>query len=284
MAGLITRFGAAFVEQLDRGLGKIPDPLPKYTPPPSFRSSLELPFESTDLKRLLPAAEELLERLCEFLRQHCLAAARLEFSLLHEQRPATQVPLELRRPGRCRKHFLLLLQTRLGELEPPAPVTALSLEVVRFSPYLDRNLQLLRNDKAAADTGLDHLLEQLRARLGEGQIRAIETVADHRPEYASREFDHAEGGSSGPAAPATPVPRPLLLLREPRQLACRDGQPLHHGPIALLSGPERIESGWWSGDDVRRDYYIGRESNGRRLWLYRECNTPSHWYLHGYFG
>ena len=153
VAGLVTRFGAAFVEQLDRALGKIPDPLPKYVAPPSFRSSLELPCESIELDRLLPAAEELLERLCEFLRKHCLAAARLEFSLLHERRRATQVPFELRRPGRCRKHFLLLLQTRLGELEPPAPVTALCLEVVRFSPFLDRDLQLLRNDKAAGAGG-----------------------------------------------------------------------------------------------------------------------------------
>ena len=285
VASLMTRFGAAFVDQLDRALGKAPEPLPKYVAPLSFRSSLELPAGTTELDRLLPAAEELLARLCDFLGKHCLAAARLEFSLLHEQRPATGVALELRRPSGSREHFLMLLQTRLGELAPPAPVTALRLVVARFSPWLDRDLQLLRNDKAtgAMDAGLDHLLEQLQARLGEGHIRGIEAVADHRPEYASREFDHAEGGKAGSSAAVTTTPRPLRLLEAPQRLACRNGQPLCHGPVSLLSGPERIESGWWSGEDMRRDYYIGAENNGRRLWLYRECNGEQHWYLHGFF-
>lgn len=283
--GLIMRFGSAFVDQLDRALGKAPEPMRKYIPPPSFRDWLELPWESVDLDRLLPAAEELLNRLCDFLIKSDLAASRLEFSLLHEQRKATEVRFELRRPGRCRKHFLMLLQTHLGELEPPAPVTALLLTVSRFDACLDRDGQLLRNDKAAGaeDAGLDHLLEQLQARLGEGRIRGIEAVADHRPEYASREFDHAEGGKVRLDTPVAGSPRPLWLLREPRQLACRDGRPLRHGPIALVSGPERIESGWWSGEDVRRDYYIGEEKNGCRLWLYRERDGGRHWYLHGYF-
>ncbi len=285
VASLVTRFGAAFVEQLDRALGKAPEPMPKYVPPLSFRASLDLPAETADLDRLLPAVEQLLARLGDFLGKHCLAAAHLEFGLLHERRPATGIALELRRPSACRRHFLLLLRTRLGELAPPAPVTALRLEVTRFGPWLDRNPQLLRNDKAAGaeDGGIDQLLERLRARLGEGRIRGIEAVADHRPEYASREFDHAEGGKAGPGAAATASPRPLRLLGEPRRLACRNGQPLHHGPITLLSGPERIESGWWSGGDMRRDYYIGRENNGRRLWLFRECDPGQHWYLHGFF-
>ena len=81
----------------------------------------------------------------------------------------------------------------------------------------------------------------------------------------------------------TAAPRPSLLLGQPRRLACRGGQPLHHGPITLLNGPERIESGWWSGEDLRRDYYIGKERTGRRLWLYRECDGEHNWYLHGFF-
>ena len=289
VGGLVTRFGSAFVDQLDRALGKTPEVARKYVAPPSFQDVLELPGESLDLGRLLPAAGELLKRLCAFLVERDLATGRLEFSLWHEQRQATAVRIELRRPGRSREHFLMLLQTRLGELELPAPVTALRLAVSRFDAYLDRDLQLLRNDKSSCDgggtdgTGVGHLLEQLQARLGEKQIRGIEAVADHRPEYASRDFDQAEGRKAGPDAPVAGQARPLWLLREPRPLACRDGQPLYHGPVALVSGPERIESGWWSGDDVRRDYYVGEEENGCRLWVYRERDGGRHWYLHGYF-
>ena len=32
-----------------------------------------------------------------------------------------------------------------------------------------------------------------------------------------------------------------------------------------------------------RDYYVGEEENGRRLWVYRERDGGRHWYLHGYF-
>ena len=293
VGGLVTRFGSAFVDQLDRALGKAPEAARKYVAPPSFRSVLELPGESLDLDRLLPAAGKLLKRLRDFLVQRDLATGRLEFSLLHEQRETTELRLELRRPGRSPEHFLMLLQTRLSGFELPAPVVAIRLAVSRFDAWLDRDLQLLRNDKyfrdgggddrGAGDAGVDHLLEQLQARLGEKQIRGIEAVADHRPEYASRDFDQAEGGKAGPDTPVTGPPRPLWLLKEPRRLACRDGQPLYHGPVALLSGPERIESGWWSGDDVRRDYYVGEEENGCRLWVYRERDGGRHWYLHGYF-
>jgi hypothetical protein len=42
---------------------------------------------------------------------------------------------------------------------------------------------------------------------------------------------------------------------------------------ALRSGPERIESGWWDGGDVVRDYYVVGTRAGVRLWIYRERRT-----------
>ena len=52
----------------------------------------------------------------------------------------------------------------------------------------------------------------------------------------------------------------------------------------MLAGPERIESGWWDGGDVQRDYYIARRADGARLWIYRECGGARRWFLHGIFG
>ena len=37
----------------------------------------------------------------------------------------------------------------------------------------------------------------------------------------------------------------------------------------MLAGPERIESGWWDGADVQRDYYVASDPRGARLWIYR---------------
>jgi protein ImuB len=54
--------------------------------------------------------------------------------------------------------------------------------------------------------------------------------------------------------------------------------------LQLLEGPERIETGWWDGADVARDYYIARHRDGSRLWIYRERLAPHAWYWHGVFG
>lgn len=83
------------------------------------------------------------------------------------------------------------------------------------------------------------------------------------------------------------LPRPLWLLDRPRALGERQGQPQHDGPLQLLAGPERIESGWWDGQPVRRDYFVAVDPAHRLLWIYRAApgsTSPGAWFLHGSFG
>jgi protein ImuB len=54
--------------------------------------------------------------------------------------------------------------------------------------------------------------------------------------------------------------------------------------LCLLSGPERIETGWWDGGDVARDYYQARTSQGELLWIFQDRRNRDGWYLHGIFG
>ena len=70
-----------------------------------------------------------------------------------------------------------------------------------------------------------------------------------------------------------------------RPLAVRAGLPRRGGaPLTLLGEPERLESGWWDGADVARDYYTARDIHGVRLWVFRERVAPHGWFLHGIFG
>ena len=55
------------------------------------------------------------------------------------------------------------------------------------------------------------------------------------------------------------------------------------GPLDLATGPERIEAGWWDGEEVRRDYYVATNARGESYWIYREHRDLSAWYLHGVF-
>jgi protein ImuB len=52
--------------------------------------------------------------------------------------------------------------------------------------------------------------------------------------------------------------------------------------VAGAAGPERLETGWWRGGDVRRDYFRVLTECGRAFWVFRDLNTKQ-WYLHGSF-
>ena len=78
--------------------------------------------------------------------------------------------------------------------------------------------------------------------------------------------------------------RPLWLLPSPRLLPERDGLPRRRGPLRLLGEAERIETSWWDGGDIARDYFTAVDLHGVRLWVFRERNAPHRWFLHGVYG
>ena len=47
-------------------------------------------------------------------------------------------------------------------------------------------------------------------------------------------------------------------------------------------GPERIETGWWREQHVRRDYYRVETAAGSWFWLFRR-REDGHWFVHGVF-
>ena len=77
--------------------------------------------------------------------------------------------------------------------------------------------------------------------------------------------------------------RPFWLLDAPKPLPEAGAAPDYQGPLELLAGPERIESGWWDGDDIARDYFVARTRSESLVWIYRERRGEGGWYLHGVF-
>lgn len=290
--GLRKRFGSDFSNLLCKALGTAPEPTRNYLPPPAFVTSYDLPYEVELIERILPVADEMLAQLCDFLRQRDLSASHLVFSLAHEKRDSTKISIGLRQPGRSREHLLMLLETHVGNLSVPAPITAVSLEVKKFDAFMSKSEQLFLTGEVAgpgySDKHLDTFIEQLQARLGEHHVKRVTTVAEHCPEYACEHLDYEISGQTeasrlAPGQTVATNPRPLWLLTEPVQLVVRNGKLYHRKPIAIVNGPERIETRWWSGGDIRRDYYVAREDNGSRLWIYREKTGEQNWYLHGFF-
>ncbi len=286
MDGLRKRFGSELVNLLNKALGKAPEPTRNYLPPPAFHTSYDLPYGVENLERLLPIADEMLAQLKDFLRRRDLVTDLLQFKLLHENRQATVLRLGLRQASRSREHLLLLLQTHFASLSVPAPVSGLHLDVLQFDAHTPTSDTLPGQQSKHGNNNLDLFMEQLRARLGVQPVKTLDTVAEHCPEYACqlREYDAREQSQHAlQTQTVSDRPRPVWLLPEPQLLTLRNNRLYHRRAITLLSGPERIETRWWSGQDVRRDYYVAREATGSRLWVFRERSGERNWYLHGLF-
>jgi protein ImuB len=289
--GLRKRFGSNFVNQLNKALGKAAEPTQNYIPPPAFVASYDLPYEIENLDRLLPITDELLAQLCDFLRRRDLSTSSLVLSLFHEKRDSTEVNIRLRMASRSQQHLTLLLKTHFDKLSIPAPAVAIKIEVKKFDAFFAKSDSLLKGEAPGfasySDSNLNQFIEQLQARLGDNHVKSVSSAAQHCPEHASLLHDYKENPNrGGRAAISTEVsanPRPLWLLQEPKQLNINKGRLFYRKPIAIVSGPERIETHWWSGVDVCRDYYVAREHSGSRLWIYREKSGKRNWFLHGFF-
>lgn len=281
--GLARRFGPELVSYLDRTLGLLPDPLDFFSSPDEFEAFYEFPMEVHRTDLLFNVARELLQQLAVFLRQRDACINQCRFQLYHDRYAVTSIIVGVRQATRDHQHLAGLLEEHLNRLSLEAPVKSVRLTATDLMPYSPQALSLFLEPEPgqslAGNTGdIEVLLEHLQARMGRDAISTIHSVADHRPEYAYR-----VNGTAARKSALTEKQRPFWLLPEPRLLPQKNRHPWLQGPVALLTGPERIQAGWWTGRDVGRDYYIARDSKGSHLWIYRELNEPCRWYLHGLF-
>jgi protein ImuB len=276
--GVAKRWGAELLAQLDRALGRLPDPRAAFVPPASFESQLLMPGTVENVEALLFALQRLVTELCGALRARVAGVAGLELLLLHPGTEATRVGFGLVAPSRDARHLLELFREQLARVTLPAPVEALRLRAPKLAALAAASLDLFGSRQADNETATV-LVERLRARLGRNAVRGVRGVAEHRPERAYAWSEPGEGG-----AVADSAERPCWLLPKPLPLETRDGQPWFGGTLELEDNVERIESGWWDGADIARDYFVARNGQGERYWVYRDLPQARQWWLHGVFG
>lgn len=276
-AGLARRFGPEFPAWLDRALGRIPDPRPVFQPPECFENQLLLPAEVDNTDALLFAARRLLLELAGFLRSRDSGVQGVEVILFHRGRPGSRLRVGLVAPRRDPEHLLRLLREQLERHELQAPVEGIGLCAASPLPLKPDEPDLYTGDTAQAQAW-PQLIERLRARLGADAVHGLRPVPDHRPERA---WQYCPPGHAV-TEPRT-LPRPFWLLPRPAPLEVVDGLPWLEGRLSLEQGPERIESGWWDGVDVARDYFVARGPRHERVWIFRELRRPQRWFLHGIF-
>ncbi len=267
---LARRFSPALPAYLDRMLGLQPDPQKHYQPPENFSARLELPAETRLAAALIFPVRRLLEELCGVLRGSDAAIQEVTIRLRHEAHPDTVLQLHLQSPSQETNRLMMVLRERLDRLRLPGAVRDIHLQTPKFMKFMPGQQRLFQDATSERLVGVAQLAERLQARLGRDAIRGITGVEDHRPEYSWRTRPLGE------KAECTPLPhRPAWLMTRPRRCDIRNYE--------ILSGPERVESGWWDGRDCRRDYFIVRDRRGCRLWAFREYKPRHGWFLHGIF-
>lgn len=115
----------------------------------------------------------------------------------------------------------------------------------------------------------------------------------NRPQEASQDVTVSQARDRFPS-PNSPLRRPLALLPQP--LAMDSFDPDAEGiprrlrltktgtswRVVRYWGPERIESNWWRGPSIRRDYYRIETDSSQWLWVFRLL-SENRWMLHGWF-
>ena len=288
-AGLGRRLGPEFVAYLERLLGRLPDPRPQFLPPVRFQRRLELPAEVRGTSALLFAAKRLIMELAGFLHARQAGTQCLEWILFHGGGKESSFQLRLMVPEREPGRLQMLLRERLERLKLSAPVREIGLLVAVIEPLPERPLPLF--GESGVSGVMPFLLERLQARLGQDSLCSIRQVADHRPERAWVKngvgVEFARAADKIDSDPILTIfnglRRPLWLLPEPEPLVTKNGWPWWRGRLHLEPERERIESGWWDGEAVSRDYFIARAPGGEQLWIYRELQGARCWFLHGFF-
>jgi protein ImuB len=221
----------------------------------------------------------------------------------------TVVDVGVFRPSGSARHLVELVMLRLSRCRLPRELAAIAVEVVAAGRGTCRQKSLFTAagaGAAEAETEAGMLLDRLAGRLGRAAVFEPRTVADPQPEHAwiaSPPASLAGGPASGRATrrpadvagagqaaagrrPLWMPPRPLPL--ESPAAVVPDGPPVQFRlgdrwhRVARAHGPERIETAWWRGATVRRDYYVVETEVGERFWVFRRLRDGG-WFLHGVF-
>jgi protein ImuB len=238
------------------------------------------------------------------LARRAEALRRLDCVLYYEQAAPRVIWIGLARASRQQRHVMELLSQRLERTDIAPGVSGILLAARETSRWHGGQGELFEAREPAAEEALGALVDRLVGRLGSEAVVQVELVDDHQPERAYRFISAAiktplpsEIGDSHLFREIgeirdSPLFRPVRLRARPvpiRVIALvPDGPPTwlwYRGRayiVAHAAGPERLETAWWRGPDVRRDYFHITTESGEQFWIYH-APAEGRWYLHGLF-
>lgn len=305
-ASLTARFGPQLIERIDQALGDKAELVVPHRALPEIIVERQFEFPLEQRAAIETVITQLIAEIATALAARQQGAIQLECRLTCQQQE-TWLVASLFEASSDAQHLLELLRLRFERTTLPGPVDSLQLSVLHSARLVCRQRELFAADQShEREQAL--LIDRLSGRLGRESVVRPLLVADAQPEYAYR-YEPLAGQMRkntvlknavrkspakerpAPAKEQRPLPeRPLLLEPRPIQLevlaVAPEGPPMQfrfqgeQHRTRRSWGPERIQTGWWRGKYIRRDYYRVESDSGQQFWLFR---SRGQWFLHGIF-
>ncbi len=308
---LASRLGPALLPRVDQAMGLRAELTLAEQAPEPLRESWTFESPCRDRATIERVVGMLLERLTARLRASDRAARQL-LCRLHAE-PIVELTVGVSAASASAEHWQGLCRLKLERVRLPSEVCRVELEWTATSPRVERQQWLLDDaNETPSDRELAELVDRLASRLGSAAVCQVRTRLSAPPEQAVRTqslvtagpaaakptrrrrttVERADASGNDQRPDTEPRLRPLRLAARPRAIQvwslAPDGPPQrlqrgkHDQPLVRVWGPERIETGWWRGSQVARDYYQVETGGGERLWLFRRLSDGA-WFLHGWF-
>ena len=276
--GLIQRFGKRLIENIEKALGKSPDPQKKFIPQKNFSLLTNLPCFINNSEDLLHLLDFPLKKIIRYLSRKNIGLTKLKIILKNNNHSVHIINIAISQPSRNKKHIFSLIREKLKSVKIKFSFDAFSTTITETS-NLDNTTKSILPTCNFNDITNIKIIEKIRTRLGRNSLYAICLNPDFRPELAWNKSEPEMKISNI----RVELIRPFWLLPNPRFIEIRNKKLWINGELSILDGPERIESGWWDHREIKRDYFIARNTQGSYFWIYHGYKTTNIWYLHGIF-
>jgi protein ImuB len=301
---LIHRLGPEPVIRWEQWEGSVAERIVAYRATPEFVARHWFEHPLTRWEHLQSPIQQLMQKLVDQLAPHRRGVLRLECRLEGGATETLRLVIGFFRPTLRVGHWFELLELQLEQQSLPHAIQHLSLEVLQSAPLSARQPVLFAELEGSSSRQgrrqFEHLVDRLSSRLGETAVVCPWLRRDPQPERAFTVHPWLEvpssrkSGSSRSLSPRGlgPFHRPLLLYDPPLPVEVRDvagsGPPNRFSrkgreyQVVAYSGPERIETGWWRGPRIRRDYFRVETMEHQRFWLFHAVQE-NRWFLQGEF-
>jgi protein ImuB len=305
---LTSRFGEQLLRRVNQLLGNAPEVLVPYRDPAALEVGCALEHTTADRAVLVHVLTELVEQLSGHLAARDQGVVLLAGTLQYVGGGRHWLRVGLVQPSASPRQLMELVGLHLETVTLEDEVNHVELRAAVVSHLGERQGELFVDRWPTDPHQLAVLVNRLSSRLGYEQVLRPHLGGSPVPERAvgmepvAGKADKEKGRRKRPTneSPCLPVSlspglapaRPLLLYPDLQLIEVTaiapDGPPQfvwiegRRERIVEHRGPERIETLWWRGTSVRRDYYRVATESGNQLWLFRQL-ADEKWFLHGLF-